>query len=113
MLGSRVVLLHHLPEPVRRGPERSGGGGGAVLGGRGGPLEQLIVEHAVHVQAGQKAGRKRGRRGGRHDRRRHHGGRGDHSHRSVFAFHEIQWFHGATRRTITIVIIVVSYPAAP
>lgn len=56
MLGSRVVLLHHLPEPVRRGPERSGGGGGAVLGGRGGPLEQLIVEHAVHVQAGQKAG---------------------------------------------------------
>lgn len=95
MLGGRVVLLHHLPEPVRRGPERSGGG--AVLGGHGGPLEQLIVEHAVHVQAGQKAGRERGRRGGRHDGRRHHGGRSDHGHRSIFAFHEIQRFHGASR----------------
>jgi len=88
------VLLHHLPEPVSRCPERRGGGaGGTVLCGRGRPLEQLIVEHAVHVQAGQQAGREHGRRGGRHDGRRHHRGRGDHRHRSVFAFHEVQRFH--------------------
>jgi len=50
------VLLHHLPEPVSRCPERRGGGaGGTVLCGRGRPLEQLVVEHAVHVQAGQQA----------------------------------------------------------
>lgn len=92
MLRGRIMLLHHLPEPVRRCPE---GRGGAVLGGRGGPLEQLIVEHAVHVQAGQQSGRETGRRGGRHDGRRHHGGRGDHGHRSVFTFHEVQRFHRA------------------
>lgn len=91
MLGGRVVLLHHLPESVSRGPKRRGRG--PVLGGRGGPLEQLIVEQTVHVQTGQQAGRKRGRRGGCHYGRRHHGGRGDHGHRSVFAFHEVQRFH--------------------
>lgn len=46
MLGGRVVLLHHLPEPVSRCPQ---GRGGAILGGRGSSLEQLIVQHAVHV----------------------------------------------------------------
>ncbi|KAE9539763.1 hypothetical protein AGLY_005015, partial [Aphis glycines] len=56
LLCGRVVLLHHLPEPVSRCPERRGGGaGGTVLCGRGRPLEQLVVEHAVHVQAGQQA----------------------------------------------------------
>jgi len=93
MLRGRIVLLHHLPEPVGRRPEGKRGRGGAVLRGRGGPLEQLIVEHAVHVQAGQQAGREHGRRGGRNDGRRHHRGRGDYRHRSVFAFHEVQRFH--------------------
>lgn len=110
MLRGRVVLLHHLPEPVSRRPERRGGG--TVLCGRGGPLEQLIVEHAVHVQARQQPGREPGRRGGRHDGRRHHGGRGDHGHRSVFTFHEVQRFHstarwwrrGVRRTAITVVL---------
>lgn len=51
MLGGRVVLLHYLPEPVSRCPERRGGR--TVLRRGRGPLEQLVVEHAVHVQAGQ------------------------------------------------------------
>lgn len=92
MLSSRVVLLHHLPEPVGRRPERRSGRG-AVLCCRGGPLEQLIVEHAVHVQAGQQSGREYRSRGRRDDWRRYHGGRCDHGHRSVFPFHQIQRFH--------------------
>jgi len=64
VLGGRIVLLHHLPEPVGRWPERSGRG--AVVGGRGRSLEQLVVDYAVHVQAGQQTGREgSGRRGDR------------------------------------------------